>query len=455
MAARLLVEPVAREKRELLAERWRELDPRWRGTLQGLGRQSTGCGATIGLNPRCDFDCTGCYLGGDANAVPRLAVAEIGRQLSALRRHLGPKGNLQLTDGEVTLLPEPELLGVVREARRVGLIPMLMTHGDGLRRNVGLLERLVEAGLTEVALHVDSLQRGRRGSFREARSEAELEPLRDELAELVRETRRRTGVRLRAAATLTVARSNLTEMSAVIDGLFRRRDVFGLVSLQPLARVGRTRDSLEGVTREELWKQVGHALAPYGFDTSGSGRLRFGHPDCTRVEPMLAVERQGERPQILPVVRPGRTEDEHLVASYLDSPLAGLAFRDDPPLERTLRILGAFSAAPRFVLGEILPWVRRRATESGLSLARLAIELARGKVRIDSFQVVSHHFMSREEAMTERGHERIAACLFRVPIGGRMVSMCEANALGARDRFYGALAREHDETGKTSRAKPG
>lgn len=439
-AFRLLVEPVPQEKRELLAARWRELDPHFQGPLQGLGRQSTGCGATIGLNPRCDFDCAGCYLGNDANAVPRASAVEIRRQLAALRRHLGPKGNLQLTDGEVTLLPEPELLGIVRDARRLGLIPMLMTHGDGLRRSAGLLDRLVEAGLTEIALHVDSLQRGRRGSYREARTEAELEPLRDELAEMVRETRRRTGVRLRAAATLTVARSNLAEMGAVVDGLFRRRDVFGLVSLQPLARVGRTRESLEGVTREELWAQVGHALAPYAFDESGAGHLRFGHPDCTRVEPLLVVEREGEQPRVLPVVRPGRIEDERLVARYLESGLAGVAFRDDPPLERTLRVLGAFFAAPTFVLREILPWVRKRAAESGLPLARLAIELVRGKVRIDSFQVVSHHFMSREEAATERGRERIAACLFRVPVGGRMVSMCEANALGVRDRFYGELA---------------
>ncbi|MGH7856680.1 MAG: hypothetical protein ACREQY_05060, partial [Candidatus Binatia bacterium] len=67
----LLLEPVPEEKRELLAARWQALDPRWRDPLQGLGRQSTGCGATIGLHPACDFDCEGCYLGAGANAVPR------------------------------------------------------------------------------------------------------------------------------------------------------------------------------------------------------------------------------------------------------------------------------------------------------------------------------------------------------------------------------------------------
>lgn len=434
-----LASPVPAEKRRLLAERWRELHPRWREPLQGLGRQSTGCGATIGLHPGCDFDCEGCYLGAGANAVPRASTAEIRRQLLALRAHLGPKGNLQLTDGEVTLLPEPELLATVREARQLGLIPMLMTHGDGIRRVAGLLDRLVEAGLTEIAVHVDSLQRGRRGPYRTARRESELEPLRDELAERIRETRRRTGIRLRAAATLTVARSNLAELGAVVEGYFRRRDVFGLVSLQPLARVGRTRASAEGVASWEAWSAVTDALERFGFEGGKPGPLRFGHPDCTRVEPMLVVERRGEQPRILQAVRSGNADDERLAAGFLASLLAGLAFRDDSPLERFGRGLGALATEPAFVFTEIVPWMRRRLDEAGLPVARLAAGLVRRRVRIDSFQVASHHFMSPDEAATPVGRERIEACVFRVPIDGRMVSMCEANALGARSAYYAEL----------------
>jgi hypothetical protein len=439
-ALRLLVEPVPAEKRELLEARWADLDPRWREPLQGFGRQTTGCGATLGVSPRCDFDCRGCYLGDDANAVPPATWPEIRRQLERLRRHLGPKGNLQITDGEVTLLPERELIRIVTEARRLGLIPMVMTHGESFRRRPRMLEHLVEAGLTEVSIHVDSLQRGRRDAYRHARSETQLEPLREEFAEQVRDVRRRTGRRLRAATTLTVARGNLEEVPAVVEGALRRRDAIGLVSFQPLARVGRTRSDLRGVAADELWHRVGRALHPYGFDAARRGPLRLGHPACTRVEPMLVLEWTGSAPRVLPVVRPDRPEDLEIAARFLASALAGLAFRDDTPAERLLRVCGALASSPGFLLVEVAAWIRERAAEIGTSPAGLVLDLLRGEVRADSFQIVSHHFMSPSEAASPAGRERLGACVFRVPIDGRMVPMCEANARGARDAFYSRLA---------------
>lgn len=72
-SARLLAEPVPREKRRLLAVRWRELDPALRTPVRGFGRQAAGCGATLGIFPKCDFDCIGCYLGAEANRIARLA----------------------------------------------------------------------------------------------------------------------------------------------------------------------------------------------------------------------------------------------------------------------------------------------------------------------------------------------------------------------------------------------
>ena len=124
-----LAEPIPAEKKQLLSQRWAELSDDVRARGQGFGRQATGCGATVGIMPRCDFDCQGCYLGEDANAVARKPLSEVLRQLDQLREFLGPKGNLQVTDGEVTLLPESDLLAILRHARDIGLIPMVMTHG--------------------------------------------------------------------------------------------------------------------------------------------------------------------------------------------------------------------------------------------------------------------------------------------------------------------------------------
>src|SRR5436305_5455482 len=157
----LWCDPVTREKRRILGERWAGLDPALRLPGQGMGQKATGCGATIGIQPRCDFACTGCYLGREANHVPSLPTAGVLRQLEELRRWLGPKSNVQITDGEVTLRPVEELTRILRYARSIGIIPMMMTHGDNLRRRPGLLERLMtEGGLTEVSIHIDITQRG-------------------------------------------------------------------------------------------------------------------------------------------------------------------------------------------------------------------------------------------------------------------------------------------------------
>ncbi|MES1211288.1 MAG: hypothetical protein ABUL63_03030, partial [Acidobacteriota bacterium] len=79
----LFRDPVTAEKRRLLRERWEGLEPAVRLPGQGLGQKATGCGATIGIQPRCDFACTGCYLGSEANRIPALPTSAILRQLDA------------------------------------------------------------------------------------------------------------------------------------------------------------------------------------------------------------------------------------------------------------------------------------------------------------------------------------------------------------------------------------
>jgi MoaA/NifB/PqqE/SkfB family radical SAM enzyme len=255
-ALRLLIQPVADEKRQLMRARWNTLDPRWRTTGQGFGQQATGCGATVGVQPRCDFACTSCYLSVDANQVRPLTLEQTCRQLDQLRAWLGPKGNAQIIDGEVTLLPVDDLVAIVRYARCIGLIPMVMTHGDSFRRHSGLLERLMtEAGLTEVSIHVDTTQRGRVG-YKNPRREHDLQPLRDEFAGMIRAARSNTGLRLRAATTLTITRKNLADVPHVVDWCIRNRDAFGMLSLQPAAQVGRTEQDLGEVTVDELWAHI-------------------------------------------------------------------------------------------------------------------------------------------------------------------------------------------------------
>jgi hypothetical protein len=436
----LFRDPATAEKRKILGERWAGLDPALRLSGQGLGQKATGCGATLGIQPRCDFACTGCYLGHEANRIPALPTEAVLRQLDELRRWLGPKSNVQITDGEVTLRPTEELTEILRYARSIGIIPMMMTHGDNLRRRPGLLERLMtQGGLTEVSIHVDITQRGRDG-YKALKSELELMPLRDEFAGMVREARRRTGRPLRAAMTLTVTQDNLPQIADVVRWLVRNRDAFGLVSFQPLAQVGRTRRSQRGVTATDLWREVGRAIADFGLPLDGTGPMHFGHTECTRFVPLLALERPGEAPRLFRAIR-DEPEDVAVMRELFALGLGGVAFRDDGVLEKTARFLGMVRTAPGWMLGRVRRWIDGRCrAEAGMPLSRFLLNGLLGRLRINGLTLTSHHFMSPAELQTPLGQERLAACVFRLPYQGEMVPMCRMNAGGVRDRFYAEIA---------------
>ncbi len=445
----LFRDPVTAEKRALLAERWSSLDPEVRLPGQGLGQKATGCGATIGIQPRCDFSCTGCYLGSEANRIPAMPVSAVLAQLDLLRRHLGPKSNVQISDGEVTLRPVDELIEILRYARSIGIVPMVMTHGDNLRRQHGLLERLmVEANLTEVSIHIDITQRGRDG-YRLPKSEVELMPLRDEFAAMIRNARRTTGCRLRAAMTLTVMRDNLSQIPDVVRWTLRNRDAFSLISFQPLAQVGRTRKNLEGVAPAELWDEIAKATRDFGLDLPDAEPMHFGHAECTRFVPLVAIEREGKL-QLLQFIR-DRPEDVAVMREFFANGDGGAAFRDDLSLEFFARGAGMLLHNSKWYFGRARRWLDARLrTEAGTSLAALARDVVLKRVRVDGLTLTSHHFMSSAELTTDVGRARLAACVFRLPVNGEMVPMCAVNAGGVREAFYKSL--ENAATASPDRA---
>ena len=182
---------------------------------------------------------------------------------------------------------------------------------------------------------------------------------------MIREVRRRTGKRLRAAMTLTVTRKNLDQMPEVVKWCLSNRDVFGLVLFQPRAQVGRAREAGPGVEASDLWSRIEGALAPYGAESVGASGsdwgspVQFGHPACTRMQTLLVVERipkertrrerahkptaqglrrngwEGGLPQggnndggcgarVLPIFRPGNTEDREMLREYFERGFGGL-----------------------------------------------------------------------------------------------------------------------------------
>jgi hypothetical protein len=371
--------------------------------------------------------------------------------MRALRATLGDRGNLQLTDGEILLLPAADLIELLRYARRIGLVPTVMTHGDALRRQRGLLEHLMkEGGLDEISIHIDTTQRGRMGTYKYARTERDLMPLRDEFADMIRRARRVTRRPLRAASTMTVTAQNVAEVPAVIEWMKQNADVFRMISFQPAAQVGRTRAGIGGsVSVDQLWDQITAGLAhePDARTIVASGRWWMGHPACNRIVTGLVSRQVGEEHSFHPIRVAGNAMDEAVV-DWVVSRFGRVTFRGDSVSLRLARLAGLLVRAPRFVLANAGPfamhWLRRFDREQPW---RFAWNWARRRATVHQLTVLSHHFMSREETLTQEGRERLSLCVFHVPVNGRMVPMCEVNALGVRDELYASSRRQMPETG--------
>jgi MoaA/NifB/PqqE/SkfB family radical SAM enzyme len=436
--------PVDPEARQTLAAIWDGIAPEFRTENQMFGRHEEGCGATIGVMPRCDFACRGCYLATDANRIPAMDLEAVKAQMRLLRRHLGPSGNLQLTDGEVTLRPIEEVIELLRYARAIGLIPMLMTHGDSFRRNPGLLERLmVEGGLDEVSVHIDTTQRGRRGTaYKSAGREAELMPLRAEFAEMIRNARRTTGLTLRVGTTVTVTPQNLDEVASIVGWMQQNADVFRMVGFMPVADVGRTEAGIGRVDVDSLWREIANGLdvEPENRDRLDENQWWMGHPGCSRFVIGASVRQPGMSPRYLPLSINSSARDQQFVETIFKH-WAGITFRADQPAEALARLAGMIFHAPGF-FAWTLPrtawhWLRRIDRQQPL---RLGWRVLTGKARVDRLMIASHHFMSAAELATDEGRQRLHHCAFKVPVNGELKSMCEVNAAGLRDQVYADIA---------------
>jgi hypothetical protein len=446
--------PIPPDTRAALAAAWRRLPPHLRTVNQFLGRQYAGCGATIGAMPRCDFACTGCYLGDGANAVPPLPLGEVTAQLDHLRAWLGEGGNLQLTDGEITLRPTDELIAMIRHARAIGLIPMVFSHGETFRRRPELLPRLVrEGGLRELSLHIDPTMRGPRGGRAAAPDDAQ-SALRDAMARLIATTRAETGERLDVATTFTVTADNLAAVPAVMRWLLARPGIFKTISFQPVAQVGRTQAGLGGgVGVDAVWRAITDGLC--GAGAADDALLRheqwFGHPACSRFVQGVIVSQPDAPPRFVVLTRGDDAADRAAMDAAMRT-CGGATTRNDARAEAWVRSAALLARHPGFVVRHALPWVWRLARRLDARPARLAWRLLRGRARIDYLNVVSHHFMGAAELATPLGRERRDLCVFKVAIAGELVSMCEANAAGRRAAYYARMTDEAARAGASSSA---
>ncbi len=404
---------------------WDRLPSELRGERQYLGRMSPGCTATHGVHEACDFGCTACYLASTANRTPPLSFEAVRAQIDAIRAWAGPGGNIQLTAGEVTLLPREALARLVRYARDQDLDPMVMSHGQTFDRDPSYLHHLMEAGLQKISLHVDSTQRGRRG-VPSRPTEADLMGVRGRFSALIREARATTGRPLHASHTLTVTQDNLPLLPGLLRWTLLNADAFRLFSCNTVAEVGRTRG--EAYEADERL---------YAAFEEGAGRrlprttFNFGHPRCSTVNLMWVV-RFGERVEVVPVAREDAPVDSWFMRQLNDSAFEGFNPDDGSQARAAGALAGLFARSPDF-LWKWPAYSLYRLLGERRWLPEFLMARARGeRCFVRPFAIIVHNFMSAADLDTDEGRARLQACAFRLPVDGEMVPMCQFNGTEAR-----------------------
>lgn len=364
-------------------------------SAQSMGRRwPIGCVA-LEITQRCNLDCTACYLSEASESVRDLPLEEVYRRVDAIRRVYGAGIDVQVTGGDPTLRKREELLSIVRYVRDSGLRPTLMTNG--IRTTRELFIALVDAGLVDVAFHVD-LTQGRRGF----KSERDLHEVRSCYIEQVR------SLPLSVFFNTTVFDGNFHDIPDLVAFFVRQSDVVRLASFQPQAVTGR--GSLAEHSKlidmrsviQQIEKGAGTSLS---FDTA-----QAGHRLCNRYAMTLVAN--GHAYDVL--------DNPELYNLALDRSAADEFDRQS--VRRTIRtILRRVRTNPEIVAAG-WRWMAAKVWEM-----RRDLVASRGRVNKLSFFV--HDFMSA----CDLDPERIDACIFMAVTHDGPVSMCLHNA--QRDDF--------------------
>ncbi|MCH8263441.1 MAG: radical SAM protein, partial [Proteobacteria bacterium] len=234
---------------------------------QQMGRRWTlGCVA-LEITQRCNLDCSLCYLSEHSEAIRDIPVEELFRRIDLIHQHFGPGTDVQVTGGDPTLRQRDELIAIVQRISRQGMRPTLMTNGIKASRE--LLAELSNAGLVDVAFHVDTTQ-----DIKGYNNEVALNTIREKYIDRAR------GLGLSVMFNTTVHRGNFHEIPELVRFFRQHADVIRLVSFQLQAETGR---GVEGkrpllITPDTVWKQL-----EMGAGTALNCKaIQAGHPECNR-----------------------------------------------------------------------------------------------------------------------------------------------------------------------------
>jgi len=372
-------------------------------------RYSIGCVA-LEITQRCNLDCTLCYLSEMSEAVKDVPLQEVFRRIEKIYELYGDNTDVQVTGGDPTLRKKDELLAIIRKIKSTGMRPTLMTNGIKASRQ--LLTEMREAGLEDVAFHVDLTQE-RKGFD----TEVSLNQIRLDYIQ------RAKGLGLSVLFNTTVCAENFYEIPEIANFFVKNADVVNFFSFQLQAETGRgvlrERDFI--ITQDTVTEQVerGIGIKP-NFDVVVSG-----HKKCNRYSSLFVIN--------------GNCYDTFFDVDFIqrmiDETSDVVSVRGDQASMATKLV--------KRVLSNPKNWI-----PSMVYLARLFwmtkwdLLKAKGKVRKLSF--FSHNFM--DACQLEK--DRIDACSFTVATSEGCISMCLHNA--KRDEYILQPVKiDSSETGDT------
>ncbi|MBC8283408.1 MAG: radical SAM protein [Nitrospinae bacterium] len=363
---------------------------------QILGRKGAiGC-VSLEISQRCNLDCSLCYLSESSAMVKDMPMEELYRRLDTILKTYGPGTNVQVSGGEPTLRDKQELLEIVRYARKIGLHPALFTNGIKCSRE--LLEELSQAGLSDVAFHVDLTQK--RSGYK---TENELNEIRQELIERAR------GLPLLVVFNTTVHESNFREIPDLIQFFIKNSDVVGMASFQLQADTGRgtlhqrpVPISLQSV-QEKISKGAGNSLP---WDT-----ILVGHPKCHTYVPTFAVNGKAF----------GIIDDARIFSDFLQDFSHVTHDRREGPLKIAGTYLKNSIRKPKWILRALTYFLPR--------IWKIKKDILASKGRVNKISFFVQNFMDKDNLDSER----IEACSFMVMTKEGSVSMCQHNA--SRDDY--------------------
>ncbi len=361
---------------------------------QLLGRRmAIGCVA-LEITQRCNLDCTYCYLSEAAEALKDIPLEEVFRRVDMIHAHYGANTDVQITGGDPTVRKRDEIVAIVRYARQKGLRPSLYTNG--IRATRDLLAELCDAGLIDVAFHVD-LTQGRKGFDTEA-------CLNSVRADYIQRTR---GLPLSVFFNTTVYPGNFHEISGLVKFFIQNSDVVRLCSFQVGADSGRGTERQRGAINLETVMDAIRtgARSTLNFDAAGAG-----HRDCNRYSYGLVVN--GKVYDLF--------KDAELVAEAMAA-TADVEFDRQNKRKTVLHMVRALAGHPLLFLK-----VAHRLVEFAWQ-ARNDLLTARGSIGKISFFV--HNFMDASRL----DGKRCESCAFMVMTPAGPMSMCVHNA--KRDEY--------------------